>query len=661
MLLDASERRASSTTTSCSASSATSTSRPRGSTASRRMMRLLPWLRAHDPGFSALRRAGRAAIVMPALFALGSQVIVNPALATFAAFGSFAMLLLVEFGGPMRDRLQAQAALAAVGRASSSASARSPHARRGSPRWRWRSSGSACSSPASSARCSPAPRRRCCCRSSCPCRCPGRPRSIPDRLAGWGMAVGRRAPRRRAAVAGAGSRSAAPRRRSRPAGRWPRGCARRSPIMLQGEAGPSQAELDDAVARADAAVAALHRTFFATPYRPTGLSTSARTVVRLVDELNWLNAIIVQAPPRSPGSPVNRAACAVKTRAAAVLERGADLLDETGGRPDALDAALAELARRAATRWRATRPLDLPADEKRRIAGLVSSLDPSFRAQELSFAVSQIAANIELTAAAERRSWLERFLGRQPAGLPGTLSAAQERAAAHVARHSVWLHNSLAGRDRAGACRPRRRPVRRAALVLGRARHALRAALERAEHRPERRPRPARNGRRVRRRRRAARRDRHQHDLALVPAAAGDPVRRLRPGGDLVRRRTGRVHAHARDPVQHPPAGGLARRPRAHRGRRDRLRRQRRRSGCSSGRAAQPPRSDGRSRRPTPTARAIWPQRSSSGSPAATTARPGGPLRPARRHALPRRRGGSTTPSAATWPSAAPSRSRSPR
>ena len=70
---------------------------------------------------------------------------------------------------------------------------------------------------------------------------------------------------------------------------------------------------------------------------------------------------------------------------------------------------------------------------------------PSFRAQELSFAVSAIARNIDLTAAAERRSWLERLLGRQPAGLAGTLPAARERAAAHVERHSVWLHNSVRG------------------------------------------------------------------------------------------------------------------------------------------------------------------------------------------------------------------------
>jgi hypothetical protein len=66
--------------------------------------------------------------------------------------------------------------------------------------------------------------------------------------------------------------------------------------------------------------------------------------------------------------------------------------------------------------------LDPDATEER-ITEFVSSLDPSFRSQELSFAVSQIAANIDLAAAAERRSWLERLTGRQPAGLTNTLIA----------------------------------------------------------------------------------------------------------------------------------------------------------------------------------------------------------------------------------------------
>src|SRR6266568_5003387 len=79
------------------------------------MRRLWQWLTTHDRGLLALRRAGRAAIVMPAMFALGDKVIGNAQLATFAAFGSFAMLLLVDFGGTMAERLQAEAALAVTG------------------------------------------------------------------------------------------------------------------------------------------------------------------------------------------------------------------------------------------------------------------------------------------------------------------------------------------------------------------------------------------------------------------------------------------------------------------------------------------------------------------------------------------------------------------
>ena len=53
----------------------------------------LRWLRSKDAGLLALRRSGRAAIVMPALLALSFKVIGNPVMATFAAFGSLAMLL----------------------------------------------------------------------------------------------------------------------------------------------------------------------------------------------------------------------------------------------------------------------------------------------------------------------------------------------------------------------------------------------------------------------------------------------------------------------------------------------------------------------------------------------------------------------------------------
>jgi uncharacterized membrane protein YccC len=388
----------------------------------------------------ALRRAGRAALVMPAMFALGEKVIGNPTLATFAAFGSFAMLLLVDFSGPMRDRLQAEAGLALAGAVFvcvGTVCSRSA----------WLAAlamvivgfgvlfAGAVSSVLAGATVALL------LAFILPVSIRGPVSSIPDRLAGWGMAsvaailavallwpAPVREPLREAAIAAC--RALAGRLRSDAA------------YLLGGAGAPTAAEHDDAIGRADAAVAALHRVFLATPYRPTGLSTAARTVVRLVDELNWLNAILVQSPPHPPGLPVNHAALAVKVAAASALERGADLLALPGGRPDALHAALAEL-REAVAATETGVSIEPPGEEP--IGELITSLDPGFRAQELSFAVSQIGANIDLTAAAERRSWMDRLLGRRPAGLPGTLSSAQERAVTHLERHSVWLHNSVRG------------------------------------------------------------------------------------------------------------------------------------------------------------------------------------------------------------------------
>src|SRR5436305_2800631 len=52
---------------------------------------------------------------MPAVFALADKAIGQPQTSIFAAFGSFAILVLVEFGGPWRTRLTAYLVLACVG------------------------------------------------------------------------------------------------------------------------------------------------------------------------------------------------------------------------------------------------------------------------------------------------------------------------------------------------------------------------------------------------------------------------------------------------------------------------------------------------------------------------------------------------------------------
>src|ERR1017187_5438772 len=68
-----------------------------------------------DPGLSALKIAVRAAIVMPAVFAVASQLIQQPQAEIFASFGSFAILIFVDFGGSPRSRFTAYLTLAVTG------------------------------------------------------------------------------------------------------------------------------------------------------------------------------------------------------------------------------------------------------------------------------------------------------------------------------------------------------------------------------------------------------------------------------------------------------------------------------------------------------------------------------------------------------------------
>ena len=419
----------------------------------RRRARFLRWIGQRDRDFAALRRAARTAIVMPGMFALGDYVIGNPQVATFGAFGAFAMLLLVDFSGSMAARLQAEAALAVTGGVlvclGTLASQRA-----------WLAAvamavvgfavifAGVVSSVLAGAT------TALLLAFILPVSLAAPVSSVPDRLAGWGLASAAalaavavlwpapaRDPLRGASSAAC--RALAARLRSEAA------------YLASGRYEQLAADHDRAAGQSDDAVSALRRSFLATPYRPTGLSTSARAIVRLVDEMSWLDAVIAESWQRGRQPAAGAAACAVKVAAAEVLDRGADLLDVTGGSGDALSTALTGLAD-ALAGLEDSAMADLPVQ---RIAAaapslsaapgpgseFITSLDPVFRAQGVGFAASLIGRHIELTAAAERRSWPARVLGRQPAGLPGTMSAAQQRAASRLEPHSVWLHNSVRG------------------------------------------------------------------------------------------------------------------------------------------------------------------------------------------------------------------------
>jgi Fusaric acid resistance protein-like len=405
------------------------------------------WLRAHDPNYGALRRACRAAIVMPSLFAFGDKVIANPGMAYFLAFGSFAMLLMVDFAGTLLDRVRAQtllglscALLICVGTLVSRSTVLSVV---GMFLVGFAVLFSGVVSSVIASATTPLLLS-----FILPVTVPGPNSQIPDRVAGWGMA---------ALVSLFAITILWPAAVAYPVeGRAVDACRalaariRAEIAWILGDGGEqSTATAEQARARADASIATLDKLFLATPYRPTGLSTKARAEIRLVDELRWLSGVVLRARPRARPAAAGQAVCDVKLAAAEVLDQAAAAL-AGGGSADALRSARDGL--RDALRELETHTTSVPVGgpELKQTDGalaatVISALDPSFRAQELAYVTEQIGANAEFAAAASRRSWIERLLGRQPTGFTGAFASVRERALAHAEPSSSWLHNSLRG------------------------------------------------------------------------------------------------------------------------------------------------------------------------------------------------------------------------
>ncbi|WP_432476112.1 FUSC family protein [Nocardioides sp. GXQ0305] len=409
-------------------------------------MRWLDWARRHDRNLSALRRAGRAAVVMPVAFYLGFHVLGNEWVGLFAVFGSFAMLVLSDFTGPMSQRLPAQVALGVAGLVLVGlGTLTSAHP--------WLAAvGMLCvglpilfAGVVSSVLAGAAPALLLA--YILPACLPGPASAIPERLAGWGLAAlmclvavavlwpTPTSDPLRAPVAHS-MRLLADRIRSEVG------------FAAGGREAPTLEERERTIADSEAAVAELRTTFLAAPYRPTGLSAVDRTVVRLVDEVEWLAQVVRHGRPTNPvAHPVAPQVTAVKLAAADVLDLASRVLLDPGGgsrelesRVDVLHGAIGELDQQL--RILPPGSLDTGPTSAERT---YTALEPTFRSQELAFGTARLAGNVALTSAAWRRPWSDRVLGRQPAGLPTRWAAAAERGSAHLRLSSVWLQNSVRG------------------------------------------------------------------------------------------------------------------------------------------------------------------------------------------------------------------------
>ena len=399
------------------------------------------WLQVHDRGLVALRRAGRTAVVMPCVFALGLKVIDNPTVALFGAIGCLTQLMLVSFGGAMRSRIEAHLALAATGALLISIATLCSQEV-------WLAAlamaavaftviflGVVSSVLAGSA-------TALLLIFILPVATPVPVSDLGDRLAGWGLSSG-------AAILAVWLLWPSPTQlplRANLAGACRNLADRLSSI------GESTAKVVRETAGASDPVASLGKQFLATPWRPTGLGASDRAIIRTVDEIIWLNSIVEELESLPASRPARELCRTVQSSAADVLLEASYLLDahvtSTEGIRTAQatsSRAIGDLARHLEERLlapEASSDTSDPLTKDELATRFLSSLEFSFRSREIGFAAELIATNVEHAVAAEQRSFIERLLGREPGGA-SLWSSARQRITSRLTRHSIWLHNSV--------------------------------------------------------------------------------------------------------------------------------------------------------------------------------------------------------------------------
>jgi uncharacterized membrane protein YccC len=394
-----------------------------------------------DPGLFALKRAARAAIVMPVVFAFADQVIGQPDTTLFAAFGSFAVLVLTDFGGPPRRRLVAYIGLAAAGALLITV-------------------GTLCSrTPALAVAAMflvgftvlfsgaisgyfAAARIGALLTFILPVAIPAPASAIPDRLEGWALA----------AVAGIAASMliwpAHPRDKLRAgAARSTRALADLLDSEISGNASEISLRKEDAVT----AVQALRRSFVAMAYRPTGPTGATEALAFLVDQLDWLLSFVT---PRSVGAEPMAEPCRaenleMEAAAVGVLRSSAEALE---GHPERPDIDRLERAGEAAARALVRRLDDLQTE--REPERLDAAFDPSFRMREIASGAEEVAVNALVASDATtflpeaRRSATEESIPDRTSATNRVGHALRETARllrAHLTSRSSWFRDSLRG------------------------------------------------------------------------------------------------------------------------------------------------------------------------------------------------------------------------
>src|SRR5579872_5235524 len=347
-------------------------------------------------------------MVMPALFALTDKVIQKPQVSLLAAFGSFAVLVLTEFAGTWRMRLTAYLGLGCVGAlyiTLGTLCSRTP----------WIGAvvmavvGFATLFSGVLGGYFAAAGTGAILTFVLPVTIPAANSVIPDRLEGWGIAVGACTlavmllwpPRARADLA----RAAA-------------GAIRTVADYLDGNASA------DAARRA---VDELGRRFLGSQHRPTGPTGPTAALASIPDELDWLLSFVT--PPIDAGCGEDSTAIAA---VAAALRASAERLEGANVRPDfdALRAARDDVAHAVVRRLPDAPDFD--------------SMETPFRIRVATYSARQVAAYALLATGADVPELHDGDLAQ--AAAPRTaLNAVEEVVVEHVSIGSVWFQNAVRG------------------------------------------------------------------------------------------------------------------------------------------------------------------------------------------------------------------------
>lgn len=403
--------------------------------------RALEGWKARDPGLRATHRSIRAAVLVPAVFALADFGVGNGQTTLFSVFGSFALLLFVDFGGPTRVRLRSYAGLFVAGVvliiAGTLCSAHAATAVIGMAVFGFAVLFAGVVSPQAAVASTAALLT-----FVLPVAEPAGASAIGSRLAGWGLAAAFCIP----AVMLVWS------------DRWHDPLRRAVADAARAVAGLVETHADgrvDPLARQRAAdgMDQLRARYEATPYRPAGAGPTDSALVSLVSRMEWVgqNALV----PLHGGSivvdnpPVQR----IHAAAARVLRRIADLVEEEDAltslaRVDTLAEGVDELAsaRQASMGEAWERLLANVGDADRAATDAVTgggapslwTVDPTYPSRMLAFA-TEMAADVALGTVPDHAG--HGAVARARRSLRAMLWSASSR----LTFHSVWFRNSVRG------------------------------------------------------------------------------------------------------------------------------------------------------------------------------------------------------------------------